>query len=212
MNKLRKSFYHLEVSVLPGGARKSSHYILASLSDVENALKKELSEEWQWDLLLFYGETVSLSTYVAGKKISQIDLTDYISVDIPSYGTYSLNPQDENYREFDYYENGFFDELSESIYNTGEIKPIIYLDWSKVKAPVLQPPLVEESDTVLCFNKSNPTAEEMENFLLAFENGEEINFFDEEISDLDYGWTEIEIGDTETNPGFEMHEGKVIFR
>jgi hypothetical protein len=85
-----KSFYTLELFILPGGSRKAHLYAFGSIAEVQRALKVEFSHAFELYTLLVYGEDVYLSIYQGGEMVNQINLLPYITVNIPGEGTFVI--------------------------------------------------------------------------------------------------------------------------
>lgn len=77
-----KSFYILEASVAPGGARKSNYHVFNNLSEIKGALMEELTDLY---LLLWYGEALYLYIIENGKLTDKIDLHPYITIQREGY-------------------------------------------------------------------------------------------------------------------------------
>jgi hypothetical protein len=77
-----KSFYVLELSVAPGGARKAHFFVYDNLPAIRQALATDLRIDCQAaeGLLYCYGESVNLQTFVDGEERQRLNLLPYITV------------------------------------------------------------------------------------------------------------------------------------
>lgn len=66
-----KSFYTLELFIMPGGGRKAHLYALGSIAEVQRALEVEFSFAHELYTLLVYGEEICLSIYQSGEMIDR---------------------------------------------------------------------------------------------------------------------------------------------
>lgn len=80
------TFYLLELSVVPGGARKGDYYAFNTLDEIKNALMEDFhAHSSELYILLWYGETVKLYVYENSEIIKIIDILPKITVKIPDY-------------------------------------------------------------------------------------------------------------------------------
>lgn len=79
----KASFYALEVSVEPGGAREHLLFALNSLSAIREELDNCLIGEVY--LTLWYGRTITLTTFQNGEVVDVLDLLPCITYHIDGY-------------------------------------------------------------------------------------------------------------------------------
>jgi hypothetical protein len=80
-----KSCYELAFGVSPGGARKCTHYVRATLDEVKTDLADELSASSNVYLLCWYGAELALHVYEQGRRVHSIDLHPYTTISIDGY-------------------------------------------------------------------------------------------------------------------------------
>lgn len=74
------SFYILEISCQPGGARKGDYYIYNNLQDVKTALLRDIACGMGLHMLLKYGESIFIYVITDGQLVNKIDLHPYITI------------------------------------------------------------------------------------------------------------------------------------
>lgn len=82
---MSKSFYLLEVSVEPGGARESKVFILNNLEEIKYALEKSLSLHIDIYLTVLYKRHICLMVYQKGKISQKINMLPYIHIKLENY-------------------------------------------------------------------------------------------------------------------------------
>ena len=133
------SFYTLDVSVAPGGAREALKFALGSLSEIQRALEVCLSPAYGGvHLTVFYGRTILLRTTVDGReRTPPINLLPAITFQAPGYPEIGL---DENGAP-----TGLSDgQQAELRRRMGGVAPEIgeeavghHVDWGRVTPPPL---------------------------------------------------------------------------
>lgn len=90
-----KSFYVLEISVEPGGARLGLFFVYNTLKQIQAELETNLRIDLQsgMGLLYCYGEDINLLTYLHGEERQRINLLPYIRIEGEDGRTFAL---DEN--------------------------------------------------------------------------------------------------------------------
>lgn len=210
---MRKSFYTLELFIMPGGGRKAHVYVLSSLEEIKSALEVELSERWDLSLLLSYGEHILLTAYIEGKPVSTVNLLPYISVELEGQHVIQLNEDSAN--DPPVYESESDDEETyekeTEIYNmvfgeSGDYDDLnfkVYVDWSKIVIPQLKEPVIEKGDMVLVLDhyymeggseaaKREITDEMLDKFSNIEDEAEK-----HYEGGLHYGWQDTELGEYE---------------
>lgn len=90
-----KSYYVLEISVIPGGARKGWFFVYNHLEPIQRLLEIDLELDFkeQVGLLYGYGESINLLTYIDGEEVQRINLLPYITVSGPEGITFALDEE-----------------------------------------------------------------------------------------------------------------------
>lgn len=135
MPRRDKSFYDLEFSVDPGGARKDAHYIRGTLDEIKSDLAEELDEQTNLYLLCWYGARLELRVFERGELVHKADLHPAITIEIGGYPTItfagSMKPIGHTFKgeEDD-------DESLTSRMFAGSLEDVkVTVDWSKVDVP-----------------------------------------------------------------------------
>ncbi len=176
-----KSFYALELSVEPGGARKHHLYVLGSLAEVQRALEVQFSYGAEIGLLLYYGEDIYLSIYHQACLVDSINLLPYIRVEIPKIGTFAID-EERNVTpaidEFDF--DGETDDYT------------VIIDWSKLNIPELVLPILQPGEvSIFAESKNSLDQETIDLFLNSGNDLEKLAYLGDVIY---YGWNELEFG------------------
>ena len=77
----KRSYFLIELSIDPGGARKDLVHVVASAAEVRAIVEADLIEDAY--LAVGYGETVLLKEFVSGKLQRTIDLHPHIRLSFP---------------------------------------------------------------------------------------------------------------------------------
>lgn len=86
------TYYMLEFSCLPGGARKNNFYVCNSFKEIKNALIEDLCDNLGIYMASWYGEHIFLYIMENNILIHKIDLHPYILISIEDF----FNIQFEN--------------------------------------------------------------------------------------------------------------------
>ena len=87
------SFYALEVSVEPGGAREYLLFLLNSQPAVQQELDRCLIA--QSYLMLWYGRSITVTTFQNGSTVDTLSLMPYITYQISGYPTLGFTEKGE---------------------------------------------------------------------------------------------------------------------
>lgn len=131
-----RSYYVLKFSVKPGFARRDGNYVLSNLQEVHDYVIYLMD----FNLFVFYGESVILEIYEKGECTNCIDLHSYISIKIRELG--KLKCDKSGVKNFNKQElkiilekapyividfiTSYFPELSENLIKQGEIADIYF--------------------------------------------------------------------------------------
>ncbi|MBX7222074.1 MAG: hypothetical protein K1Y36_19135 [Blastocatellia bacterium] len=90
-----KSFYLLELSVLPGGARKGLFFVYPRLDLIRQILDLDLMIDFEegLGLLYGYGQAVNLITFINGQEAQRLNLLPFITVSGPGSISFSLDEE-----------------------------------------------------------------------------------------------------------------------
>lgn len=85
MKTANKSFYALEMSVDPGGARMWDVHVQDDLEEIRPILDGALTTSNFLYLLAWYGTRIELLTFHAGKEVQRVNLLPHIRVRVEGY-------------------------------------------------------------------------------------------------------------------------------
>lgn len=147
-----KSFYHLNFSVVPGGARMDGHYIRATLEEIKRDLEEELARGINLYLLCWYGATLRLEASRAGQLVKAIGLHPFLEISIEGYPTVTFG-EDRKPIGYDFRgpeERSAGDHSLSSKLFGGEVEDVttVRVAWDRIEVPALDQDLVEEDDMV----------------------------------------------------------------
>lgn len=163
---MRPSFYLLEVSVTPGGARKADEYVY-NKEDIDRAPRADLTTTFGADLALTYGETIDLRVHIHNRLTHTIDLRPYITLCVPGFPPLGLDadgavPLDNATRAAD---RGI-DRLKDRLRRAYDVDATVdvTVDWEAARVPPLVPPLLPASVKVLVDDDLNDDFDDDDEF------------------------------------------------
>lgn len=81
----KRSFYALQMSVEPGGARMWDIFVQTDLNEIRVLLNDALTSSDTVNLLAWYGMNLELITFYAGKEVQRQNLLPHIRVRVEGY-------------------------------------------------------------------------------------------------------------------------------
>lgn len=148
----RKSFYHLNFAVAPGGARQDAHYVRATLDEVKGDLANELAHGIGLYLLCWYGATLKLEVFDKGELVKEVNLHPFVEIEIEGYPKITFGQDDEpighDFKADDDAEDE--DETLTTKLFMGQLEDVtvVRVAWDRMELPKLEEELVAEGDMV----------------------------------------------------------------
>ncbi len=197
---MRPSFYVLELSVAPGGARKHDEYLYNNLEDIERALRKDLTDSSQTELALTHGETIKLRVYNHNRLTRAIDLLPYLTIQVPGFPLLGFHSDgalavDADALAAEGGMGGLEDRLERAFEvaftpapgrEVGIAGIEVTIDWDAARVPPLVAPLLAEGAKVIVYE---PSAER-----LLDQQRDDDDDDDDDDDKHHYGYNDLEFG------------------
>ncbi|MEV0648509.1 hypothetical protein AB0I28_24920 [Phytomonospora sp. NPDC050363] len=141
-----KSHYELHFAVSPGAIRKDVHAVRATLAEIAEDLKDQLTDSIGVYLLCWARPTLALHAHEKGERIASVRLHPFVTVSVEGFGdiTFTRGGKPVGIPAGDagaqLRERIFAGELDDSIRVT--------VDWDRVEIPALSGELAGEDDVV----------------------------------------------------------------
>jgi hypothetical protein len=145
----RKSFYSLDFSVQPGGARYAVGYVRGTLDEIRADLAVELTVGQNVYLLCWYGATLGLSVHQHGVQTGWIDLHPYVTISIEGYSDITFAGSGQPISDDVRSDDASDDSLSERLLTCQlDDKISAVIDWESIDVPTLLGDLARPGDLV----------------------------------------------------------------
>lgn len=139
-----KSCYAIELSVLPGSARRADVFVRNDLDALRGRLEREFARDEPADAyhvgLVFYGQTTALWIVQRGRAVACVDLAPHITMLDASGRAARLDDRAAL-------------EAIEDDFNADPTRPVTFeIDWAAVaaKVPPLEPPWLMPGESTGC--------------------------------------------------------------
>lgn len=143
----RRSFYDLEYSVEPGGARMDVHYIRGSLAEIKADLAKELANPDCLYYLCWYGATLSLGVYQRGFRVRAFDLHPHLTLRVDGFPAITFGPEGPRGYDFTRYDEQLEGSIAKQMLDR-TIRHTADVAWDRLRVPALRGDVAREGDLV----------------------------------------------------------------
>jgi hypothetical protein len=145
-----KSYYELEFSVAPGGARKDTHYLRGTMEEIKADLAEELAKDVNLYLLCWYGADLLLHVWQNGERAESIDLHPFVTISIDGYPDITFTgPESPVGYDFEAEEEAAVEEgsLSDRMVSSDLGDAVsTTVDWERITVPPLVGQLMAPDD------------------------------------------------------------------